>query len=502
MEGNEVVLELIKTKRDQQYIMEVIRVDAERDLITIYQPNNGKGCLISNRPPSPPFDRDQYVQFDYKSLPSNYWKKYDLASKFVKMVRSRTPKITLHTLEAKCVLYDTSPDFECLFYQGTKINISKEGSIKITNTDGTCITLDSNSRSTCLAPDMQDMLEKAHKWHKFCIEEEQLREKRLQICKEIIAFPMTIGRKPLQPQMSTSCGQKTNNTTCNLDGYMSDTNNSVRNEKFILKSKECDNSNPKFSMSNHQPMSHYDLKSVSTSSLAALPLNNTNQLLNTAHTNEQMHLNQQQLQRQLNYQPQTQVQSPQQHSFQAMNNSKFNDSNSSSSASPMNTAYLQSSNSNSLHQPVSTNNQSNMHSHTQQHLINDLGYMSYNNQSQQSVQQRPQSATPGLFSSSSTSYQPIANNSYLTQSYQTQSVEQQYPSAFQQHQQIQIQQEQMKLNRQFTSPSPTAILANSIQPLNQFQSSQHHSLLGTCIQICLIFRYQKGYPEELWYFFQ
>ncbi len=81
MERNVVVLELIKVKKNQQFIMEVIRIDSENDKITIYQPNNGKGCLISNRPPMPPVDKEQFLQFDYKSLPQNYWKKYDLASK-------------------------------------------------------------------------------------------------------------------------------------------------------------------------------------------------------------------------------------------------------------------------------------------------------------------------------------------------------------------------------------------------------------------------------------
>jgi hypothetical protein len=112
------------------------------------------------------------------------------------MVRSRTPKITLHTEEAKCILYDTSPDFESQFYVGTKLHISKEGTIKITNIDGTTITLDSNSRSTCLSSDIQDMLEKTQKWQKFCLEEELIREKRKEIYSEIISFPLTIGRKP------------------------------------------------------------------------------------------------------------------------------------------------------------------------------------------------------------------------------------------------------------------------------------------------------------------
>jgi polo-like kinase 4 len=81
MERNEVVLELIKVKRNQQHIVEVMRIDAEKDHITIYQPNNGKGCVISNKPPPIPMERNMFSQYDYKSLPQNYWKKYDLASR-------------------------------------------------------------------------------------------------------------------------------------------------------------------------------------------------------------------------------------------------------------------------------------------------------------------------------------------------------------------------------------------------------------------------------------
>ncbi|RNA38913.1 serine threonine- kinase PLK4, partial [Brachionus plicatilis] len=202
MDGNEVVLELIKVKKSQQFIMEVIRIEPDHDLITIYQPNGGKGSPIANRPPPLPPHSQLYVQYSYATLPQNYWKKYDLASKFVRMVRSRTPKITLHTDEAKCILYDTSPDFEALFYQGTKFHIAKEGHVKITNADGTSISLESNSRSTCLSPEIQDMFEKAHKWHKFCLEEELMREKRKEIYRDIIAFPLTIGRRPQVPKMA------------------------------------------------------------------------------------------------------------------------------------------------------------------------------------------------------------------------------------------------------------------------------------------------------------
>jgi len=91
--------------------------------------------------------------------------------------------------------FDTSPDFEAHFTKGSKFHISKEGSVKITHTDGTSLMLDSNSRSTCLSPDMQDMFEKSHKWHKYCLEEEKIREKRQEIYPDIVQFPLTIGRR-------------------------------------------------------------------------------------------------------------------------------------------------------------------------------------------------------------------------------------------------------------------------------------------------------------------
>ncbi|CAF0731588.1 unnamed protein product [Brachionus calyciflorus] len=263
MDRNEVVLELIKVKKNQQFIMEVIRIEPDNDLITIYQPNNGKGCLMTNRPPPLPEDKESYMQFNYRNLPQNYWKKYDLASKFVKMVRSRTPKITLHTEEAKCILYDTSPDFEALFYTGTKFHINKEGSIKITNPDGTSLSLESNSRSTCLSPDMQDMFEKAHKWHKFCLEEELIREKRKEIYKDIISFPLTIGRRPQVPLKPLS----------NTAHMSSSQPNLVSNNKNKLLSKVTSEDDLSAEYQISKNMNGLDLKSASSTSLTSSSTN-------------------------------------------------------------------------------------------------------------------------------------------------------------------------------------------------------------------------------------
>ena len=56
----------------------------------------------------------------YHDLPSRYWRKYNYASNFVDLVRSKTPKVSLYTDQAKCILMENAPcpDFEACFYNG------------------------------------------------------------------------------------------------------------------------------------------------------------------------------------------------------------------------------------------------------------------------------------------------------------------------------------------------------------------------------------------------
>lgn len=465
MERNEVVLELIKVKKNQQYIMEVIRIDSENDNIIVYQPNNGKGCLISNRPPVAPTEKGSFLQFDYKNLPQNYWKKYDLASKFVKMVRSRTPKITLHIDEAKCILYDTSPDFEAHFFQGTKFHISKEGTIKISNPDGTSLMLNSSSRSTCLSPDMQEMLEKSHKWHQYCLEEEQIREKRQEIYKDIVQFPLTIGRRNPTPShkattstssssQSTSASRsskqpvqreksanqesdfdysKLANTTTNTTNHNNTTNLSNTSTNFSTNFKLKDDQYNQTGLSNSSGNFPHELKSASTSSL-----NN-----NSVHSNHNSDSNKLNHSYQNSNHPLNSMQ--QQQRLRAMNNAYD-----SQSSSPLPTSI------NSNH------NTSNNAYNYQDQQIDHQQQFSYNNQIPQQIN-RPNSS-----SSSSSSYNysnPISyhnNHEYRQQSHHQSQPQQPQYIPVNQPQHIQ----QMKSsNRQLSSPSPT-MLAQSMVPLS------------------------------------
>lgn len=83
-------------------------------------------------PPSPP--QDHITVYTYHNLPGKYWKKYQYAAKFVQLVRSKTPKVTLYTKEAKCMLMENFPgaDFEACFYEGRFIQQRSKGPISYT----------------------------------------------------------------------------------------------------------------------------------------------------------------------------------------------------------------------------------------------------------------------------------------------------------------------------------------------------------------------------------
>ena len=209
-------------------MMEVVRIDTNADLVTVYQPNLGKGYPVGTRPATPPLPPEahgsgggggSHVQFySSKNLPSSHWRKYELAAKFIKMVRSRTPKITLHFEEAKCTLYDTSPDFEALYYAtGMKVYLGKDNHIKITSAnDGATLLSMSHSSSACLSPELYDMYERTVKFQQFALEEEKIREKRKAIMPTLISFPATVGRKSVQGnKLTTNSAAATNNLLSN-----------------------------------------------------------------------------------------------------------------------------------------------------------------------------------------------------------------------------------------------------------------------------------------------
>uniref|UniRef100_UPI00358EB60C serine/threonine-protein kinase PLK4 n=1 Tax=Myxine glutinosa TaxID=7769 RepID=UPI00358EB60C len=139
LDDGEVCIELLRGHRGRQRVREVLRVSSDGKKICVYQPNEGRGFPLDDRPPSPPENASTY---DFCSLPELYWKKYEHAARFVWIVRSQTPKVTLHTRLAKCMLMENGPhpNVEACFYDGVKLFHSAENT-QLVNTQGEVTSL-------------------------------------------------------------------------------------------------------------------------------------------------------------------------------------------------------------------------------------------------------------------------------------------------------------------------------------------------------------------------
>ncbi|KAI8921586.1 kinase-like domain-containing protein [Entophlyctis helioformis] len=75
----------------------------------------------AGRPPRPPSATLEYTR---KTLPPQLAKKYRYASKFVSLVRAKTPKIVFYSPLAKCALMENTPvpDFEVTMHTGLRLH--------------------------------------------------------------------------------------------------------------------------------------------------------------------------------------------------------------------------------------------------------------------------------------------------------------------------------------------------------------------------------------------
>jgi hypothetical protein len=142
------------------------------------------------------------------------------------------------------------------------------------------------------------MLEKTHKWHKFCLEEELIREKRKEIYSDIISFPLMIGRKP-----HSIIGNKSNtlsnefSQSSNLFGQQPLSSShpnlallggSSANQSMVLFGNTNNiNDMNKLSrkLNGDDELSSNYLRSTSTNSLNASSLTNSSSAINLAHGN-------------------------------------------------------------------------------------------------------------------------------------------------------------------------------------------------------------------------
>uniref|UniRef100_A0A8C5CYS1 Serine/threonine-protein kinase PLK4 n=1 Tax=Gadus morhua TaxID=8049 RepID=A0A8C5CYS1_GADMO len=208
LETGDVCLELIKGQGSQERVKDVLRISCDGSMVTIYQPNDGKGLPVSDRPPAPPED---ILICSYEDLPEKYWKKYQYASKFVQLVKSKTPKVSLYTKYAKCMLMENSPsaDLEVCFYDGAKTHKTSE-LVRVVERSGKACTVKGEAGLGGLSPEGRRYVELSDAGHAMCLAlEAAVAAEESRSLRNTAYFPITIGRRPadtdsaLQPSQPT-----------------------------------------------------------------------------------------------------------------------------------------------------------------------------------------------------------------------------------------------------------------------------------------------------------
>lgn len=180
-----VIVEFIKRKgKDrEEKVVEVCKISKDGMKIIIYSVENCKDkarVLTNDHNPSP----DEV--FSYHNLPQKHWKKYLYASRFVDLVKAKTPKITLYSSLAKCQLMENGTDIELFFYTGEKVTFSSTEGLKI---------IDKNFKthySSTACPEIKYLSDH--------FEECSNRMKRIQGALSCIpdeCFPLIIGKRPV-----------------------------------------------------------------------------------------------------------------------------------------------------------------------------------------------------------------------------------------------------------------------------------------------------------------
>ncbi|XP_051942927.1 serine/threonine-protein kinase PLK4 isoform X2 [Hippocampus zosterae] len=197
LDTGEVCMELLKCQNGQERVKEVLRISSDGSMVTIYQPNGGKGFPVLDCPPAPPED---ILICSYDDLPEKYWKKYQYASKFVQLVKSKTPKVTLYTKYAKVMLMENSPnaDLEVCFYDGAKSHKTSE-LLRVVEKSGKSYTVKGEVGLSGLSAESRMYAELSDEGHRVCLSLEAAIEVEERNTQKGPFFPIIIGRRPVIP---------------------------------------------------------------------------------------------------------------------------------------------------------------------------------------------------------------------------------------------------------------------------------------------------------------
>ncbi|MPC46521.1 Serine/threonine-protein kinase PLK4 [Portunus trituberculatus] len=195
LENGEVCLEHLSGRHTQELVDDVCRISPDGLRIVIYRPNGGSGAVPGESPVPLPEEGADLI-YSYENLPSKYWTKYKAAARFVKLLRSRTTKITYYSDQAKFYLMENSPnpDFVGHFYHGTKITQSNN-SVVVREASGASHTRQLSAASQAFPVHLHPLLKHFKEVQSHCLNIEQVLDDLA--CKtELTCFPAIMGSKP------------------------------------------------------------------------------------------------------------------------------------------------------------------------------------------------------------------------------------------------------------------------------------------------------------------
>lgn len=141
---------------------------------------------IQDSPPDLPGTGADSI-YSYENLPSKHQKKYVYASRFIQLVRAKTPKITYYSLQGKSDLMENLENFELSFYEGEKIVRTSEHNINIYDSDGNVVAMNNEN----------DAVRALWSHYQQCFEHCKNLEQTLSaVHSEGECFPIIVGRRP------------------------------------------------------------------------------------------------------------------------------------------------------------------------------------------------------------------------------------------------------------------------------------------------------------------
>ncbi|XP_046626383.1 serine/threonine-protein kinase PLK4 isoform X1 [Neodiprion virginianus] len=197
LDNGEVCIEFIKRRNGKEKVSEVCRISGDGLRIVLYKASDGTS--VGNEPPPLP-SRGADSIHSYETLPQRHHRKYIYAARFVRLVRAKTPKLTLYTPKAKCLFMENGPhpDFELHFYNGAKITRT-EGAVKVIEVPGGPTYSEDD-----LPPRLEEFYEHYSQSYQRCLLLESTLAS-LETATGHSCFPAIIGRRPATASNDALC---------------------------------------------------------------------------------------------------------------------------------------------------------------------------------------------------------------------------------------------------------------------------------------------------------